>query len=229
MSPVLLLHISTAVVGLLSGFLSMLVRKGSSVHRLAGNIFFGSMLLMSSSAVYVAGFLRPNALNVTAGSLTFYLVCTGWWAAKRRDGAAGTFDRGALLFIFAVALAGLTFGFQAATSPTGTKDKMPAPGYFIFATVALLFAVSDLRMVRRGGFAARRIARHLWRMCLALLITTLSFYPGQAKLIPRESRSGLLFVPHLLLVGSMIYWMIRVRARKRREALIVPGALPTAT
>src|ERR1700754_4971441 len=85
-STLLLLHICCATIGLLSGFLSMALRKGSSPHRIAGNMFFVSMLLMSSSAVYMAAFLKPNMINVIAGLLTFYLVGTGWWAGKRRDG-----------------------------------------------------------------------------------------------------------------------------------------------
>ena len=46
----LLLHVCGAVVGLLSGFAAMLVRKGSNWHGATGTVFFGSMLIMSSTA-----------------------------------------------------------------------------------------------------------------------------------------------------------------------------------
>jgi uncharacterized damage-inducible protein DinB/uncharacterized membrane protein len=213
---ILLVHIAAAVVGLLSGFLTMAFRKGSSLHRAAGTVFFASMLIMTASAGYAAVFERPNTLNAIVAHLTFYLVATGWWAARRADGATGRFDIAALLFVAAVGVVGLISGVEAVRSPTGTKDGMPGAAYLVFGTIALLCAMTDIRMLRRGNLSgARRIARHLWRMCLALLIATASFYPGQAKLFSPESRTGFLFVPHVLLIASMIFWMVRVRLRQR--------------
>lgn len=213
----LMIHICAAVVGLLSGFLAMIFRKSSGLHRVSGSFFFGSMLVMSASAVYLATQVKPNMLNMTVGLLTFYLVTTAWRAGRRREIVTGAFDLGALLFISIVATAGFSFGFEAAISPTGSKNGMPAPIYFVFGTVAFLCAVSDVRiLVRRELSGGRRIARHLWRMCLALLIATLSLYPGQAKLFPDWLRqTNLLLVPHVLLIGSMVFWRLRVRSARR--------------
>jgi len=221
-SPLLLLHICSAIVGLLSGFLAASLRKGSGWHGAAGNVFFVSMLSMSASAGYLAAFHSPNALNLVVSLLTFYLVSTAWRAARHRDGKAGLVDLIGLLFILGVGTAGLGWGFEAANSPRGSKDGMPAAIYFIFGSIALLCAVSDIRMLVRGGvFGAHRIARHLWRMCLALLIATLSFFPGQARQLPDGLRqSKLLFVPHILLAGSMIYWRSRVLRRRKGQQTI---------
>lgn len=217
MSPILLIHICSAIVGLLSGYMAMAFRKGSRWHGAAGTVFFVSMISMTLSAAWVAEFLRPNKLNLVVAMLTFYLVSTAWWAAKRRDPKPGRFDLGALLFIFVVGAAGLAYGFEAANSATGTKDRMPAAIYFVFGTIAMLCATSDVRMFIRGSLAGgHRIARHLWRMCLALLIATMSFYPGQAKLFSRAIRStNLLYVPHVMLIGAMLFWLVRVSARRR--------------
>jgi len=218
-SPLLLLHISGAVVGLLSGFLAMFLRKGSGLHAAAGSVFFVSMLSMSSSAVIIAAFFRPNGVNVIAGVLTFYLVATAWVSAKRRDGAIGLFDRIALLVILADGLVAVAWGIQAAGSPKGVKDGMPAPLYFMFGFFALLCAALDVRMLRRGGFTGpKRILRHLCRMSFALLITVLSFYPGNAKFLsPELKATNLLYVTHLLLLGSLIYWSVRMRRAQRRS------------
>jgi uncharacterized membrane protein len=205
-SILLMTHISGAVVGLSSGFLSMLFRKGSSLHRVAGTIFFGAMLAMSGSAAYMAAFLKPSHANLLAGLLTFYLVATAWWAAKRRDGGMGAFDAAALGW--ALALAATAFTFAAHPTPNS-----PAGACIVFGIIVLLFAAGDVRLLARGELAgARRIRRHLWRMCLALLIAVLSFFPGQVKLFPPEVRKmAVLYVPHILLVVSMIYWMARTR------------------
>ncbi len=217
MNPLLMIHICGAIVGLLSGFTAMALRKGSGLHGAAGNIFFVSMLSMSGAGAYMAAFMKPNNGNVMGGVLTFYLVSTAWVAARRRERKVGIFDWGALFVALAIGTAAATWGFQAARSQSGLKDGYPPFLYFFFGSIALLFAASDARMIVRGGvFGALRIARHLWRMCLALLFATLSFYPSRAHLFPRWlNDSHLLYVPHVLLVGAMLLALYRVRARKR--------------
>jgi len=227
LTPLLIIHICGATVGLLSGFMAMAFRKGSGLHGAAGTVFFVSMLTMSSSAAYIATFLRPIAINVVAGLLTFYLVSTAWRAAKRREGGTSIVDVGAMLFAIGVAALGLMFGFEARHSPNGMKDGIPVAMYFIFGSVGLLFAVADVRFLVRGGVVgAKRIVRHLWRMSLALLIATLSFFPGQAKLFPKWLRAtNLLYVPHVLLLGGILLGLYRWSARKRvpQDRVIAAG------
>jgi len=216
-TALMMIHVCGAIVGLLSGFMAMTFRKGSGLHGAAGNIFFVSMLSMSSAGAYMAAFIKPNNGNIMGGVLTFYLVATAWVAARRRDRTVGAFDWSALLVVLAIGAAGVTWGVQAAISKSGLKDGYPPFLYFIFGSIALLFAASDVRMILRGGvFGAQRIARHLWRMCLALLFATLSFYPSRAHLFPKWlNETNLLYVPHVLLVGAMLFALYRVSSRKR--------------
>ena len=131
----------------------------------------------------------------------------------------GPFDVAFLVFALAIASAGATWGMQAAAA--GTKWGYPPPLYFMFGTVAFLFAMSDVRMLVRGGVSgAKRIGRHLWRMCLAFMIALLSFYPGQARLFPAEwKKSPLMFAPHILLAAATIYWLLRTHRRRRSTSL----------
>src|SRR5687768_17067430 len=101
-SPLLLIHVCAAAVGLMSGFLTMAFRKGSGLHGAAGTVFFVSMLIATAAGGYAAAFLRPNAGNVMGSTLTFYLVATAWVAAKRREGKPGIFDVAALLFALGI-------------------------------------------------------------------------------------------------------------------------------
>jgi uncharacterized membrane protein len=215
--PLVLLHISAAVIGLLSGFMTMFVRKGAGMHRVAGTVFTVSMLTMSASGAYLAVFTKPNGLNLIVALLTFYLVATGWWAGRRREGATGRFDFGGLVFVLVVAAVGAGFGFEAANSPTGTRDGLPAASYFFLGAIALLFAISDVRTLRRGLAGSRRLARHLWRMSLVLLVATFSFLPGQARQLPvwlRKER--FMYIPHMLLIAMIVYWLFRVRRNPAR-------------
>src|SRR5438552_8126425 len=120
--PLLMLHICGAIVGLLSGFMAMALRKGSGLHGAAGNVFFVSMLSMSAAGSYMAAFIKPNNGNIMGGVLTFYLVATGWMAARRRERRVGIFDLSALLVALAIGAAAVTWGLEAARSQTGLKD-----------------------------------------------------------------------------------------------------------
>jgi len=53
-SILLTIHIAGALVGLLSGWTALLLRKGSRRHGAAGTVFFVSMLTMCTSAVILA-------------------------------------------------------------------------------------------------------------------------------------------------------------------------------
>lgn len=216
-TPVLIVHICAAAVSLISGALSMLLRKGTDRHRIAGNVFFIAMMVMSSTGAYIAATIDPRSISVIVGILTFYLVTTSWVAARRRSGGTGMFDRIAMLVVLADGIAGVSIGIQEANNP---KIGMAPPIYFVFGSIALLFAVSDVRMIARGGVVgAKRIARHLWRMCLAFLITVMSFYPGNARLFSQELRdTKLLFLPLILTAGMTIYWLCRVTFSKAFRA-----------
>jgi hypothetical protein len=224
--PLLLIHISMATVGLLAGFMAMGLRKGSSLHGAAGTVFTVSMLIAAGAGAILAAFVRFNAGNVIGSTLTLYLVTTAWIAARRRDGKPAALDVAALLFAAGIVSLAATWGFQAASSATGRISGFDAPFFFVFGTVALLFAIGDVRMFLRGGFGTKRVARHLLRMSLGLFFATMSFYPGQAKIFPMWLReTNLLFVPHILLVGTMLFYLVRVRARRRVPALSAANAV----
>ena len=220
-SPILLFHICAGTSGLLSGAVAMSFRKGSRRHRVAGNVFVISMLSLSSSGAFLA-FMKSQMNNVFGGVLTFYLVATAWATARRRDGETGIFDWVALLVALALGAVIVTYGLEAANSQTGLKGGIPAGMYFFLGSVALLSAAGDLRMLLHGGvFGAQRIARHLWRMCYALFIASGSLFLGQQQVFPAFlRRTNVLFVPAVLPLIWMIFWLIRVRftnAYKRKS------------
>jgi uncharacterized membrane protein len=212
-SPILVLHISAGIIGILSGTAAMSFRKGSPRHALAGKVFVISMLTMAAGAVYLAALKHQNN-NVGGGLLTFYLVATAWVTAKRRDGQTSIFDWVALLIPLWAGIGGWINGFEAAHSPTGSKYGVPAGMHFFLGSVMLLAAAGDVRMLLRGGvFGAQRIVRHLWRMCFGLFIATGSFFLGQgSKVFPAFIlKTNILFIPAILPLILLIFWLFRVR------------------
>lgn len=215
-SPLLLFHIGAGTTGLVSGAVSLSFRKGSRGHRAAGNVFFVSMLCMAAAGITLA-LMKSQMSNVFGGALTFYLVATAWSTARRREGVTGLLDWLGLLVILIVCATIATFGMEAARSPSGAKDNVPAPMYFVLASVALLAAAGDIRMLVRGGvFGQQRIARHLWRMCFGLFIASGSIFLARPQIFPDIlRRTYIVFVAGILPLPLMIFWLVRVRfARK---------------
>lgn len=210
---VLILHISGGSVGILSGAIALFVRKGSPLHRLAGNIFFVAMLTMSGIGACVAPFLPdPDRGSTVMGIFTFYLVASAWMTVKRKEGSIGVFEKIAFLVVLGCACADLIFGLQATRSPTGTLDGNPSALFFVFGSVMALATAMDLRLILRGGISGvQRIARHVWRMCFALFVATGSFFLGQQKVMPAFMQGS----PILVALGIapllfMIFWLYRV-------------------
>jgi uncharacterized membrane protein len=211
---ILIVHISGAGIGLLSGAAALLFRKGGRLHRIAGNVFFVSMLTMCAVGACVAPFLpQPQWSSVFVAVLTAYLVVTSWVTIRRKTGGVGPFELGAFLVASSVALACYTSGLMAAMRPTHPPTDAPSAAYFVFGSIAALAAALDLRLIlRRGVFGVQRITRHIWRMCVALLIAAFSFFIGQQQVFPASVRGSLLLVvPEIAVLGAMIFWLVRVR------------------
>ena len=225
-SPLVLLHILAGTLGLLAGGGAMVLRKGSPRHAAAGKVFVVAMLSMSASGAFLAfTATRPETTNVLMGLLTFYLVATSWRTARRTETRTGPFDWTALLLVSGVVAGLATYGWRTAAGDGG--EGFPAALYFVFGTVALLAAAGDVRQMWRGGglTGAPRVARHLWRMCLALFIGAASLFLGQPQVFPEAlRRSGLLAVPPLLVLVLLVYWMVRVRVGHTYKKYVTAGA-----
>jgi peptidoglycan/LPS O-acetylase OafA/YrhL len=120
-------------------------------------------------------------------------------------------DTAAMVAALAIGLFAIGVGIDAMNRPKATW--FPTVPAVIFGTVALAAAYGDLRMIRAGGLrGARRIARHLWRMCFGLFVATGSFFLGQAKIFPEELRVvPALSAPVLLVLLAMAYWWVKIR------------------
>ena len=202
---------------MLSGFVTVLLRKGSRRHSIAGDVFVISMLTMAVCGVYLA-IMKSQPGNVLGGTLTIYLVATAWMTARRTDTneETGLLDWGALILVSAVAAAELTFGIEAATSPSGLKYAYPPGPYFMLGSVASLAAIGDLRMLAGHGIAgSQRLARHLWRMCFALFIAASSIFLARQPIFPALMRTtGTLWFLSVLPLLLMIFWLLRVKLAK---------------
>ena len=231
MNPLTLIHILGGTVALLGGAAALSFRKGSPLHAKAGTAFFVGMLVLTGTGAVIA------ALNVERGTaligiLTGYLVISAWVTARNRSGEAGRFELVGLAVASACAVTMLAFGVMASNSPTGRLDSLPPAAHYPFAAVAALAAALDLNFIlRRKLQPSQRIARHLWRMCAALLIAAFSFFLGQQDEFPEAWRGGFAwFLPPLATFVAMVFWIFRVRyakAGRRPRAKVAAAAAYT--
>jgi hypothetical protein len=215
--PLLFLHIAGGMVGLLSGTVAMVYRKGSRGHRLSGDVFVVSLMIMGACGSILA-LMKHQPDNFFGGLVTFYMVTTGWLTGRNKQQETGLLDWGALVFVLMLGGSLLTLSVLVASGQAARQPGVPIGMYFFLAAITLLAAAGDVRVLARGGISgAPRLARHLWRMCFGLFIATGSFFLGKQEFFPAALRKQYLLVPMAILpLVMLIYWLFRVRARKSR-------------
>lgn len=227
MRLVYVVHIVAGGIGLLAGYFALYSVKGAVRHRKAGMLFVYAMLIVCIAGTTIAAVRNvAPSLNIPAAVLTSYLVITSLLTVRRSPTPSRWLDLGLMVVAIVVGLTSLTFGFEAIASPDGKgRDGMPAFPFFMFGVVGTLAAGLDLRMMRSGGLkGASRLARHLWRMSFALFIAALSFFIGQAKVIPEPIRiMPILALPVLAVLVTMFYWLWRVRIRRNFRGVARPA------
>jgi uncharacterized membrane protein len=209
-------HILAGGLALVFGYAALYAAKGAALHRKSGMLFVAAMVAMSLTGAFIA-FLGASPVSVVAGLLTFYFVTTSLLTVRPRAEKSRQIDVVAMVFALTVALLGFKTGFEL----LGTRKPETAP-MFIFGAVGLLAAAGDVRMIRSGGLhGARRIARHLWRMCFAMWVAAASFFWGPPGRVPEIIYyPALLPIPVLLPIAVMVYWLWRLRVRRTLRGLV---------
>ena len=217
-------HIAAGAIGLASGATALVARKGGAIHRASGTVFIVAILTMAAIGAAMAPLL-PQRSSVAPGLLTFYLAATAWLTLRPRGPTIRRLEMAAMSIAVAAVALNLAWAFQAAT--TGADiDGDGSAIFLVFASMPALGAVLDVRAFARGGvFGPERIRRHIWRICLALLITSSSFFLGQQRVFPGAWRGApVWFLPELAVIGAMIFWMIKTRSsRGSRHPVAVAG------
>ena len=89
----LVLHITGGAVGLLSGTINIIRKKGDKKHKLVGKFFLYGMLLAGFSAL-VLSVLHPNYFLFIVGVFTLYMTGTGErYLYLKKLLATGTFTK----------------------------------------------------------------------------------------------------------------------------------------
>jgi uncharacterized membrane protein len=229
------IHIVAGGLAIVVGAVALSVKKGGTIHRRSGMLFVYAMLVMGTSASILG--LRNGLTdgNVMAALMAAYFVGTAWTTVRPASPWTRRINAATLPFALGLAIVG---GVKAVNSPRVSPGGVPFRTIgvmsFVIATVLLLAAIGDVRIMRfgppRGG---PRLARHLWRMCFALFIAAGSFFSIRkrvATILPEPFTTGpMRALPILLVLGAMFYWLWRVRGRRTLPVLVRHDSMPLAT
>ena len=212
-------HAAAGTAALAGGWVAIVARKGGPWHRRAGLVFVYAMIAMGLSAVAIS--VYEGKQGVAGGAAAAYLIFTGWTTVRPLAGQRRSADMALLVLPVVVGIGGLIQGIAALDLPGRQSEGVPAGMHLFLATVFLLAAMGDVRMIRAGGLrGSRRLARHLWRMCFGLFIASGSFVAQLVRMpfLPGSMRS----LPVILAVSAgplvvLLYWLWRVR--RQRSAL----------
>ena len=222
LSFILPVHILAGMLALAAGYVALAVTKGLPLHRRSGTFFVYAMVVMSLSGALMDAFKTSRvSINVIAGLLTFYFVTTGLLTVKPRVQASRSIDRAGAVFAIAISLLAFGAGIDLAA-----RGRLEAPPSFMFGVVGLLAAIGDIRVARAGDIEGpRRLRRHLWRMCFAMWVAAASFFWGPPNRVPEVIRIPALQATAVLLpVGTMVYWLWRLRTKRASHRIATVSA-----
>ncbi|NVK21179.1 MAG: DUF2306 domain-containing protein [Kangiellaceae bacterium] len=213
MNFVLVLHVVFGCLVLLAGFVVLITQKGTKRHKLLGRIFVVSMILTSLSAILMA-YLADDFIYI--GVLSFYLVFTSWLTMYRPPNTIGLLEVIAFVTIVTATYKLISTGIYAKSLPEQALYGLPFMVYFLFGCFATLCALLDIRvLVKKGLEGKERLLRHLWRMLFAFQLAMAAFL-GQDIFPDLIKEIGGLWLPEMLLLFVMLYWILAIIFRKGR-------------
>ena len=211
----LILHIAGGSVGLLTGFLNILRKKGDRKHILIGKLFVYSMLTAGISALALS-VLNPNYFLFAVGIFTIYMVGTGnryvYLKMLNDDQTPKPIDR---IITFTMLLAGLFFiGFGISHL---AKANLFGLVFITFGFFGLLFVRQDFKNYRgKTDIKNYWLIAHLQRMTGGFIAALTAFLVVNAKYLP-EQIPGLLYwlLPTIFLTPLIISWSRQMEVKKK--------------
>jgi len=218
----LVTHFGSALIALCAGTVALVVAKGGRLHKKSGMVFSYGMVaagILASGIAYYEG----NKGSVFGGFFVVYLIYTAVTTVKPVSFNTRQLQIGLMLFAFMLSALYYWRGVAVWSLPGHAEKGVPAGMILFLATVTLLAAIGDLRMLLGEPLrGSRRLARHLWRMCFGLFIATGSFFIGQMKFVPAPIRwTPLMFALGIAPLPILLYWMWRVRLRRKLTGMIL--------
>lgn len=199
---ILILHIASGAVGLITGFVNIIQRKGGRNHILIGNIFTVSMLIMGIASFALAR-IHPNDFLLIVGIFTVYMIGTGKRYLQNKTEKPKWLD---WILTLGMSIGGGWFIFM------GMKALFVQNW---FGIVPLVFAYLGLSMVVEDFYNYRGkpkiknyfLTAHLQRMTGGFIAALTAFLVVNGKYLPSAVPPFVYWLlPTAILVPVIINW-----------------------
>ncbi len=200
---ILYMHIAAGFTALGAAGVALGTAKGALWHRRAGTVYVPAMLTVTLTTFALVA-VRPNLFLFVIGVFSFYLVFTGWRAARLRDGRPCLTDHlaGGTMALTGLGMLGL--GGAGLFDAGGAQPVI----LLVFGSLGLTLALSDWRDWRAGPITGKaRISRHLTRMLAgtiatitAAVVVNLDFLPDLVTWLG----------PAALITPLIVWWNARI-------------------
>lgn len=204
LSLILGVHIAAGTTALVTGFISIVSKKGQFIHRSSGKVYFWSMLVVALSA----------ALMSLVKQLDFFLMLSmfaGYAAFAGYRSILNKSRRANLLDWLMLAAALITCIFMIASGNMVLT---------IFGTIFTLLSVSDARDFFRKDpsvFQQKRwLAVHISRMMTAYIATTTAFLVvNVSDEMPQQLNVIIWLAPTLAFTPLILYFVRKYAGEKQ--------------
>jgi uncharacterized membrane protein len=208
--PLLIIHIVSGSVSLLSGFVNILRRKGDRAHKQFGQVFVIAMLVAAFSALLMS-VLRENLFLFVIGFFTIYMIGTGvrYLKIKRRVIAKrvrwNDWTLSVLMFFF-----GLFLIFKGITMLI--HSNLFGSVLTTFGLISILMVYQDIINLRgNSNFKNFGLLTHIQRMIGAYIASITAFLVVNIDFVPGAI---LWLLPTFLMVPLIIVWSNKFKILK---------------
>jgi len=212
----LVLHIIGGSVGLLTGSINLVMRKGDRKHKMVGRVFVYSMLTAGLSAL-ILSVVHPNYFLFMVGVFTIYMVGTGNRYIYLRMLGINQKPR---LIDWTITYTMLLFGvlFVGLGVWSLTKANFFGTVFIAFGAIGLLFVKLDIVNYKgKSDVKNYWLLAHLQRMTGAYIASVTAFIVVNAKHSPVELPPALFWLMPTIILAPLI-----VRWSRKYEVKITP-------
>ena len=211
----LVIHIASGSVALLTALVALVTAKGGLVHVRAGRVYAIGMTLIFLTAIPLA-ILGADVFLLLIAVFSFYLVFAGWRFARNRSRRPQPADWAA------VAIMGLTglgmWGYAVVLGMSGSGQWVTM---LAFGFIAVALSVADGLFFNQGRGTRRRpaphlrIQRHLTNMMAGTIATVTAVMVVNVSMNPVWLPW---LLPTIVITPLIVWWNVRTARQARPSA-----------
>lgn len=213
----LVLHIVSGSVGILSGILNIIRKKGDKNHKLIGKLFFVSMLSVGISSL-VLSCLHPNYFLFMIGVFTLYMVSSGQRYLKHKQ----QYKLDSKIIDWAITISMLFAGllFIGIGILTIINSNLFGLVFLTFGSLGLLFVRQDFNAYNdKTTIINYWLIAHLQRMTGGFIAALTAFLVVNTKNFPEQIPSLVYWLlPTIILTPLIIKWSGKYEVKKKQTS-----------